>query len=77
MHVPLLNASADATRNLAPARLSLPFTTTTTTVTVTVSERNMQSDFEQMLAQAGGRGQGEASVPDKYVTFQTFHTSTP
>lgn len=29
----------------------------------------MQSDFEQMLAQAGGgRGQGgESTVPDKYV----------
>lgn len=36
----------------------------------------MQSDFEQMLAQAGGRAQGEASVPDKYVVFQPFHSFT-
>ncbi|KAI0736186.1 Mov34-domain-containing protein [Fomitopsis betulina] len=33
----------------------------------------MQSDFEQMLAQAGGRAQGEASVPDN---GETIHISS-
>lgn len=47
-------------------------TTTTAATSVIILKHSMQSDFEQMLAQAGGRGQGEASVPDKYVSFRPF-----